>query len=43
LDEQAVALEIVESISHETLRATLKKQLYEKEDRVLGNPAGGRR
>ncbi len=29
LAEQAVVLEIVESVSHETLRRTLKKQFYE--------------
>ncbi len=42
LAEQAVALEIVESVSHETLRGTLKKQLHEKEDRVLGHSARSR-
>lgn len=39
LAEQAVALEIVESVSHETLRGTLKKQFYEQENRVLGHPS----
>src|SRR4029450_7356775 len=43
LASQAVALEIVESVSHETLRGTLKKKpFYESEDRVLGH-SGGRR
>jgi Homeodomain-like domain len=42
LAEQAVALEIVESVSHETLRGTLKKQLNDEKDRVLGDPPGGR-
>jgi Homeodomain-like domain len=42
LAEQAVASEIVQSVSHETLRGTLRKQLPEKEDRVLGHSAGGR-
>lgn len=44
LAEQAVVLEIVESVSHETVRRTLKKRHDETEDRVLGHPAqGGRR
>ena len=38
--EQAVSLEIVESVSHETLRRTLKKTHDAPEDRVLGHPAG---
>jgi hypothetical protein len=42
LAEKAVALEIAESVSHETVRRTLKKQDDEAEDRVLGHPAGGR-
>jgi hypothetical protein len=43
LASQAVALEIVESVSHETLRGTLKKKpFYESEDRVLGHSAGRR-
>lgn len=42
LAAQAVALEIVESVSHETLRGTLKKPFYEPEDRVLGHSAGRR-
>src|SRR5262249_17174809 len=37
LAAQAVALEIVESVSHETLRGTLKKPFYEPEDRILGH------
>jgi Homeodomain-like domain len=41
LAEQAVVLEIVESVSHETLRRTLKKQLYDQEDRVLGDSTQG--
>ena len=32
LAEQAVALEIVKLVSHETLRGTLKKRLYEEEE-----------
>jgi len=43
LAEQVVALEIVESISHETVRRTLKKRDDQKEDRVLGDPAGSGR
>lgn len=43
LAEQAVTLEIVESLSHETLRRTLKKQDDAAEDRVLGHSARGRR
>ena len=39
LAEQAVVLEIVESVSHETVRRTLKKRHDETEDRVLGHPA----
>ena len=42
LAAQAVALEIVESVSHETLRGTLKKPFYEPADRVLGHSAGRR-
>ena len=38
LAEQAVALEIVESVSHETLRGTPRKQLHKKEDRSIGHP-----
>lgn len=43
LAERAVALEIVESVSHETLRRTLKKPDDPAEDRVLGHSARGRR
>lgn len=43
LAEQAVVLEIVESVSHETVRRTLKKRHDETEDRVLGDPAQGGR
>src|SRR5439155_11027643 len=43
LAEKAVALESVESGSHETLRRTLKKTCDGPEDRVLGDPAGSRR
>lgn len=39
LAEQVVALEIVESISYETVRRTLKKPDDEMERRVLGHPA----
>jgi len=41
LAEQVVAMEIVESISHETLRRTLKKWDEQAKDRILGDPAGG--
>src|SRR5262249_62131152 len=37
LAAQAVALELVESVSHETLRRTLKKPFYEPKDRILGH------
>jgi hypothetical protein len=43
LAEQAVALEIVESIRYETLRRTQKKRHHEAEDRLLGHPTGSRR
>lgn len=44
LAEKAVALEIVETVSHETLRRTLKKQHDQAQDRVLGHSTGrGRR
>ena len=42
LAEQVVELEIVESISHETVRQTLKKRHDEAEDRVLGNSSRSR-
>lgn len=42
LAEQLVVLEIVESISHETVRKTLKKRHDEAEDRVLGDSSGAR-
>lgn len=42
LAEQAVALELVESVSHETLRRTLKKPFYDPEDRILGHSADRR-
>jgi len=42
LAAQAVALELVESVSHETLRRTLKKPFYEPEDRILGHSADRR-
>ncbi len=37
LAEQAVALEIVESVSHETLRGTLKKTTSRKERSTIGS------
>ena len=43
LARRVVELEIVESVSHETIRRTLKKRDDPAEDRVLGDPAGGRR
>ena len=39
LAERVVALKIVESISYETVRRTLKKWNDQAEDRVLGDPA----
>lgn len=39
LAEQVVALEIVDFVSHETLRKTLKKRNDEAKDSVLGDPA----
>ena len=43
LAEQVVSLEIVESISHETVRRTLKKRYDQTQDCILGDPAEGRR
>jgi len=43
LAQQVVALEIVESISHETVRRTLKKRNDQTKDSILGDPAAGRR
>lgn len=43
LADQVVALEIVESISHETVRRTLKKRYDQTQDCVLGDPAQGGR
>lgn len=43
LAEKVVELEIVESISHETIRQTLKKQNDEAQNRVLGDPSRSRR
>jgi hypothetical protein len=43
LADELVALEVVESISHETVRKVLKKRHDQAEDRVLGDPAGARR
>ena len=42
LAEKVVELEIVESISHETVRQTLKKWDDEAEEGILGDSAGGR-
>ena len=36
LADQMVALEIIPSISHETVRKTLKKRYDQTQDRVLG-------
>lgn len=43
LADQMVELEIVESISPETVRQTLKKRNDQAEDRVLGDPSRRRR
>jgi hypothetical protein len=43
LARKVVELKIVESISHETVRQTLKKRHHQAEDRVLGDSARGRR
>jgi hypothetical protein len=44
LARRIVELSIVKSISHETVRRTLKKNRHdESEDRILGDPATGRR
>ena len=43
LARTVVELEIVETVSHETIRRTLKKRDDEPEDRVLGDPSGGGR
>lgn len=43
LARKIVALEIVDSISHETVRRTLKKRDNESQDQVLVHPAEGRR
>ena len=44
LARRVVELGIVESLSHETVRRMLKKKRHDPaEDRVLGDPAGGRR
>ena len=43
LARKVVELKIVDSVSHETVRRTLKKRHDESEDRVLGDPAGSRR
>jgi hypothetical protein len=43
LAEQLVALEIVESISHETVRQILKKRDDETQNRVLGDSSRRRR
>jgi len=43
LARRVVELGIVETLSHETVRRTLKKRHDPAEDRVLGDSAGGRR
>jgi hypothetical protein len=43
LADELVALEVVDSISYETVRTTLKKRDDPAKDRVLGDPAGARR
>jgi hypothetical protein len=43
LAERVVALEIVDAISHETVRKVLKKWHDEAENRILGDSAGARR
>ena len=43
LADQIVVLEVVDSISHETVRKTLKKRHDQAQDRVLGDSAGPRR
>lgn len=43
LAERMVELEIVDSISHETVRQTLKKRHDEAKNRVLGDPSASRR
>src|SRR5262249_54875235 len=43
LADRMVELEVVESISPETVRQTLKKRDDQAEDRVLGHPSRGRR
>lgn len=43
LAREVVALEITESVSHETVRQALKKRHDEAKNRVLGDPAGGGR
>ena len=43
LARKVVELEIVEEISYETVRRTLKKWDDESKDRILGHPAGSRR
>lgn len=44
LARRVVELSIVGSISHETVRRTLKKKRHDQpEDRILGDPARGRR
>jgi hypothetical protein len=42
LARKVVELEIVDAISYETVRRTLKKRYDESQDRVLGHSAGGR-
>src|ERR1700730_16374841 len=42
LTEKVVALEIVESLSYETVRRTLKKRHDAAQDRVLGHSTRGR-
>lgn len=42
LARKVVELEIVDAVSHETIRRTLKKRHDESENRVLGDPTGSR-
>ena len=42
LADEIVALEIVDSISHETVRQVLKKRYDEAKDRILGDSTGAR-
>lgn len=43
LANQAVVLEIVDSVSYETVRQTLKKRINDTKNTILGSPSGERR